>query len=111
MPRRGPFQEHDLPVVTHRYSRDQTQHNVVSDSVIRTRDRFNHDELSAVQHAMNLRLQDEAAFFAEYQNEPLPAQTAADDELTADQIAGKFNRMKRGEVPVGCNHVTAFIDV
>lgn len=34
-------------------------------------ERFNHDELSAIQHAMNLKLQDEAAFFAEYQNEPL----------------------------------------
>ncbi|MCA9184759.1 MAG: hypothetical protein R3E01_08995 [Pirellulaceae bacterium] len=28
-------------------------------------ERFNHDELSAIQHAMNLRLQDEAAFCAE----------------------------------------------
>ncbi len=34
--------------------------------------RFNYDELSAIQHAMNLKLQDEAAFWAEYQNEPLP---------------------------------------
>lgn len=40
-------------------------------------ERFNHDEVSAIQHAMNLRLQDEAAFFAEYQNEPLPEATAA----------------------------------
>ena len=38
-------------------------------------ERFNHDELSAIQHAMNLKLQDEAAFFAEYQNEPLPEET------------------------------------
>ncbi len=73
--------------------------------------RFNHDELSAVQHAMNLRLQDEAAFFAEYQNEPLPQDSATDDELTADQIAGKLNRLARGEVPIGCNHVTMFVDV
>ena len=34
--------------------------------------RYNHDEVSAIQHAMNLKLQDEAAFWAEYQNEPLP---------------------------------------
>lgn len=74
-------------------------------------ERYNHDEASAVQHAMNLRLQDEAAFFAEYQNEPLPEETAGDDELTAEQIAGKLNRMKRGEVPIGCSHLTAFIDV
>jgi hypothetical protein len=80
-------------------------------AVVAWPERFNHDELSAIQHAMNLRLQDEAAFFAEYQNEPLPAETASDDELTVEQIAGKLNRMGRGEVPVGCNHVTAFIDV
>jgi hypothetical protein len=80
-------------------------------SIIAWPERFNHDELSAIQHAINLKLQDEAAFFAEYQNEPLPEVQAQDDELTADQIAGKFNRMKRGEVPVGCNHVTMFVDV
>ena len=74
-------------------------------------ERFNHDELSAIQHAMNLRLQDEAAFFAEYQNEPLPAETSETDELSADQIASKTNRMPRRAVPVGCNHITMFIDV
>ena len=72
---------------------------------------YNHDELSAIQHAMNLKLQDEVAFYAEYQNEPLPEEVADDDELTIEQIAGKLNRMKRGEVPVSCNHLTAFIDV
>ena len=41
-------------------------------AVVAWPERFNHDELSAIQHAMNLKLQDEAAFFAEYQNEPLP---------------------------------------
>jgi hypothetical protein len=80
-------------------------------AVVAWPERFNHDEISAIQHAMNLRFQDEAAFFAEYQNEPLAAETASDDELTVEQIVGKLNRMKRGEVPVGCNRLTAFIDV
>jgi len=74
-------------------------------------ERFNHDELSAIQHAMNLRLQDEAAFFAEYQNEPLPAETIDDDLLTADQVAAKTNGMQRGEIPLSCNRLTMFIDV
>ncbi|HHK42053.1 MAG TPA: hypothetical protein ENJ50_06500, partial [Planctomycetaceae bacterium] len=74
-------------------------------------ERYNHDEVSAIQHAMNLKLQDEAAFFAEYQNEPLPEETADADELTPDQIAGKTNRMNRGEIPIGCNHLTMFVDV
>jgi hypothetical protein len=74
-------------------------------------ERFNHDELSAVQHAMNLRLQDEAAFFAEYQNAPIPPQAADAGMLQADEIAAKVNHLQRGEIPVTCNHVTMFIDV
>jgi len=73
--------------------------------------RFNHDELSAIQHAMNLKLQDEAAFFAEYQNEPLPEETPDDDLLTPDQVAAKTNGIQRGEIPLACNHLTMFIDV
>ncbi|MCC6909432.1 MAG: phage terminase large subunit family protein [Phycisphaerales bacterium] len=73
--------------------------------------RFNHDEASAIQHAMNLKLQDEAAFWAEYQNDPLPEQQADEDLLSADQIAAKTNGMRRGEIPVGCSHLTMFIDV
>lgn len=73
--------------------------------------RFNPDELSAVQHAMNLRLRDEAAFFAEYQNDPLPAVVVAEGELTTDQIAGKLSRVPRGIAPAGCTRVTAFVDV
>ncbi len=60
---------------------------------------------------MNLKLQDEAAFFAEYQNEPLPVEVVDADELTADQIAAKINRLPHGRVPVGCDHVNMFIDV
>jgi phage terminase large subunit GpA-like protein len=55
--------------------------------------------------------QDEAAFFAEYQNDPLPVEKPDDSELTADQIAAKLNRIGRGEVPIACNHLTMFVDV
>lgn len=74
-------------------------------------ERFNHDELSAVQHAMNLKLQNEAAFHAEYQNEPLPESAIDEDLLTADQIAAKTNGINRGDVGIGANHLTMFIDV
>jgi hypothetical protein len=89
----------------------QNQLEMDEGAVVAWHERFNHDELSAIQHAMNLKLQDEAAFFAEYQNEPLPEEVTDDDLLTADQIAEKINRLKRGEVPIGCNHLTMFIDV
>ena len=74
-------------------------------------ERHNTDELSAIQHAMNLRLQDERAFWAEYQNEPLPEDEGDTDMLTADQIAAKVNGHPKGEVPMGASHLTMFIDV
>lgn len=73
--------------------------------------RFNPDEVSAIQHAMNLRLQDEAAFFAEYQNEPLPEKHDDMDALTADQIVAKLNGLARGVVPAAAGRITAFVDV
>ncbi len=60
---------------------------------------------------MNLKLdQGDSAFWAEYQNEPLPDQLEG-ESLSADIIAAKTNGIKRGEVPVGVNHLTMFIDV
>jgi len=74
--------------------------------------RFHPDELSAIQHAMNLKLdRGEAAFWAEYQNEPLPEDRADAELLTAEQIAAKTNGMKAGEIPLAASHVTMFIDV
>jgi hypothetical protein len=89
------------------------QHRTAMDegAVIAWPERFNHDELSALQHAMNLKLQNEAAFFAEYQNEPLPEVQATDDLLTADQIAAKVSGHQRGQVPLGCTRLTMFVDV
>jgi phage terminase large subunit GpA-like protein len=60
---------------------------------------------------MNLKLQDEAAFFAEYQNEPLPEEVADEDLMSADQVAAKINRLGRSAVPIGCNQLTMFIDI
>ena len=80
-------------------------------AVVAWPERYNCDELSAVQHAMNLKLQDERAFWAEYQNEPMPEEAAKEPELTPDAVTAKINRMPRGVVPIGCNHLTMFIDV
>jgi hypothetical protein len=73
--------------------------------------RFGARELSAIQHAMNLRLRDERAFFAEYQNEPLPEIDSRPDDLVADHVAARVNRQPRGTVPPGCTRLTAFVDV
>ena len=67
-------------------------------AVIAWPERHNGDELSAIQHAMNLRLQDERAFWAEYQNQPLPQEEGESDHLNADAIAAKTNGLPRGVV-------------
>ena len=73
--------------------------------------RYNHDEISALQHAMNLKLQDEAAFQAEYQNDPLPEDLSDDTLLSVDEICGKVNGIARYKVPLACDRLTMFIDV
>jgi hypothetical protein len=72
--------------------------------------RFNHDEISAIQHAMNLKIRDEAAFWAEYQNQPLE-DVEVQEGLVADDITSKVNGIGRAVVPLAVNHLTAFIDV
>ena len=81
-------------------------------AVVAWPERRESDELSAIQHAMNLKLdRGLVAFWAEYQNEPLPEDEVDAELLTVDAIAGKTNGHKRGEVPIGCTHLTMFIDV
>jgi hypothetical protein len=72
---------------------------------------FDADEVSAVQHAMNLKIRNERAFWAESQNEPLPEVSTAVVMLTADQIAGRVNQVERGQVPIDAIRLTAGIDV
>jgi hypothetical protein len=89
----------------------QNQADMDAGAVVAWPQRHNPDELSAIQHAMNLKLdQGDAAFWAEYQNEPLPDQIEG-ETISAEVIAGKTNGLKRGEVPAGVNHLTMFIDV
>ena len=73
--------------------------------------RFNPDEISALQHAMNLKLQDEVAFASEYQNDPLPEDTGGEEILSIDAICEKINGLPHNKIPLACNHVTTFIDV
>lgn len=74
--------------------------------------RHNPDEISALQHAVNLRADlGDAAFFAEYQNDPLKEKQQTSEYLTADQIAEKLNGRPRGKVPREATKLTAFVDV
>lgn len=73
--------------------------------------RFNYDELSALQHAVNIRLRNEGKFFAEYQNEPILDLSTDVRHLTTDEILEKTNNRARGVVPVGAEYLTMFVDV
>jgi energy-coupling factor transporter ATP-binding protein EcfA2 len=71
-------------------------------------------EISAIQHAWNLRLRDEAAFFAEYQNDPLDETQTAVGALTPELLEPKISPKRgvaRGVVPLYCSRLTAMIDV
>lgn len=75
-------------------------------------ERFNPDEVSAVQHAMNRYIDNPRAFLAECQNEPQADEIAGKvEDLDADAIAEKTNRAPRGTVPPEFNRLTAFVDV
>jgi phage terminase large subunit GpA-like protein len=68
-------------------------------------------EVSAIQHAYNILIDDGPAVFAsECQNEPLIEESDG-VRLTADEIASKKNGFKRLLVPSGCEVITASIDV
>ncbi|MCP4248060.1 MAG: hypothetical protein GY778_13520 [bacterium] len=92
------------------------QHRPAMDegSIVAWKERHNPDELSAIQHAMNLLLRSPEsgrAFWAEHQNRPLSDLPEDTDALTAEQIGSKCNRHQRGQVPQYATHVVAFIDV
>ena len=73
--------------------------------------RYNHDEISALQHAMNLKFQDEVAFMSEYQNDPLPEDTGGEEIMSIDAICQKINGLPHNKVPLACDRMTLFIDV
>lgn len=73
--------------------------------------RFAAGEVDAIQHAMNLYFQDRAAFYAEYQNDPLAENLGNVVELTPDDIVSRLNRIPRGVVPLDASTLTAFVDV
>lgn len=73
---------------------------------------FQPNELSAIQNAMDLRLKlGDAAFFAEYQNEPIKDDTRQGKDPEAPAVAKRCSGMERYAVPSSAHHVTAFIDV
>ncbi|MGN6547730.1 MAG: terminase gpA endonuclease subunit [Aureliella sp.] len=67
-------------------------------------------EISAIQHAFNLKLKSPLTFDAEFQNEPLPASSDV-ERLAVDSIEAKTHGHGRDVLPPAADLVTAFIDV
>ena len=73
--------------------------------------RHNEDELSALQHAWNLRIdRGEQAFASEFQNEPL-VDDSDTGKLDKRGLALRSLNLARAIVPNGHNTLTAFVDV
>ena len=75
--------------------------------------RFNErkGEIDAIQHAMNLKLEDERAFYAEAQNEPLSTDTSDLPPLKPEEVAQRVLPLIRGVAPDDADMVTAFVDI
>jgi hypothetical protein len=73
--------------------------------------RHNEDELSALQHAWNLRTdRGESAFNAEFQNSPI-VEDGDTGRIQKRELAQRITNVPRGVVPIGHDTLTAFVDV
>jgi hypothetical protein len=91
------------------YQQHQTEMD--AGAVVAWEARKNEDELSAVQHAWNLRIdRGESAFAAEFQNEPVLQATEV-GRMQKKELAARIINVPGGVVPIGCDQLTAFVDV
>lgn len=75
-------------------------------------ERFDDNQISALQYAFDLKIFDILSFEAEYQNAPIAAATSERVErLTVDQLAAKVGPFARGQLPLEASTITGFIDV
>lgn len=69
------------------------------------------DELSGLQHAMNIKIATPLMFASEYQNEPVPRDPGDEAIMTQDEIAAKLSKVDRRVVPEWATKLVAFVDV
>ncbi len=80
-------------------------------AVVSWPERHNAEEHSAVQHCMNLFFKDKAAFYAEYQNEPMDREGAESLVIAKDALIEKQGDYDRNVVPASVTKITFGIDV
>ena len=74
-------------------------------------ERFSSTEVSALQHAYNLRYRDPDSFDAEYQNKPRRHAEDESQTLQARHLVSRINGLPRRSVPIGAQYLTVFVDV
>ena len=81
-------------------------------AVVAWEHRYADDEISALQHAYNFRIdRGDAAMFAEMQNQPIKLEDESNKLPSFDDIIARVDGRKRGIVPLYASHLTAMIDV
>jgi hypothetical protein len=73
--------------------------------------RFEADHHDAVQYAMDKWAQNQESFWAEYQNEPRPADSLGIETLVAKVLLSRCDGSERGQVPIWAKWITAYSDV
>jgi Phage terminase large subunit (GpA) len=74
-------------------------------------ERMKTGELSGIQSAMNLYIDNPRAFWAEYQNRPQAEVGAFAKEIIPSQVASRLSGFARSVVPRDATRLTAFVDV
>lgn len=78
-------------------------------AVVSWKHRFNPDEVSAIQHSMNLRYRDPNSFASEYQGKPETESRSRD--LTFEAVVEKLDGTQRGSIPTWAQLLTAAVDL
>jgi hypothetical protein len=114
---RSNYDPYSGPADKQRAANEATEHYIDNQAVMDEgaeaswESRYNLDEVSAIQNAMNLHADNKFAFMAEMQNEPLDAEEGNVEELPKDEAAKRLSGLDRGLVPHGVSKLTAFVDV
>ena len=107
---RSLVEREDITLATEFYRKHQAKMD--AGAAVSWPERYNRaSEISALQHAMNLKLNDEVAFSAEYQNEPIDTDAGQEVQLSPAGIAARINKIARRAIPTEAEHLTAFVDV
>ena len=74
-------------------------------------ERFEHDEISAIQYAMDKLYSNRDTFYSEYMNQPLDEISENEIRIEPQEIIAKVSGLPRYAVPQECTRVVAYIDV